>query len=183
MHAVAAMFEVPKDFSWDRKLSPIEGVTDSKKFSSRKAREVVFRRILKSSYLVDFGLGEATVEEINEHGIDEANRLAFYRAWSSLKPAPSYMLVDGDKPAPAFSYSQQMNKPKADFLWWPVGAASILAKVIRDNHMAELGADFPCYDWASNAGYGSPVHLQALKEFGASPLHRSKFVLKTLREE
>jgi ribonuclease HII len=180
MFAVAAMFDVSirDEGGWLTKNSPIEGVNDSKKFSTHAKRTEVFHRILRSPLLVDFGIGHVTVEEIDQHGIDEANRIAFYRAWSTLKPEPQYMLVDGDRPAPAWNYSQQKNRPKGDGYWWPVGAASILAKVIRDNYMVDLGLDHLHFKWAQNAGYGTKDHTDAIKHFGACELHRKSFVKK-----
>ncbi len=183
MFAVAAMFRVPNlgPDIWDiHRSNPIEGVKDSKAFSTHKARTEVFHRILRYGTLEDFGIGHVSVEEINEKGIDEANRIAFYRAWKDMCGEPDLLLVDGDRPAPAFNYSKQKNAPKADAKWWPVSAASVLAKVIRDNYMTELGADFPHFLWGQNSGYGSKDHRNALRSFGPSPLHRQQFISKIL---
>ncbi len=144
MIAVAAMFSVPEydETGWLTKNSPIPGVDDSKKFSTREKREEVYRRILGSSHLVDFGIGLITVDKIDELGIDMAHRHAFYEAWKDLAHEPNFLLVDGDRPAPTVMYSLQKNRPKGDAYWWPVGAASILAKVIRDTYMADVGNDY-----------------------------------------
>src|SRR5215475_4456438 len=80
--AVAAMFQSEKNADWRRSFSPIAEVDDSKKFTTHQKRVEVFRRILRSQHLVDFGIGEVSVQEINEMGIEEANRIAFYRAWT-----------------------------------------------------------------------------------------------------
>jgi ribonuclease HII len=130
--------------------------------------------------LVDFGIGHVTVDEINKKGIDDANREAFYRAWNDLIHEPNFLLVDGDKPAPAFVYNKQKNAPKADAKWWPVSAASVIAKVIRDEYMDELGDEFPHFLWEQNAGYGSKDHRNALRAFGPSPLHRQQFIGKIM---
>ena len=180
MVAVAAMFAMPvKDEpGWVTKNSPIPGVNDSKKFSGHAQRLEVFHRILRSKYLVDFGIGVVTVEQIDKLGIDEANRYAFFDAWNDLKHPPTYLLVDGDRPAPAFCYSSQKFRPRGDGYWWPTGAASILAKVIRDQYMAELGLDHPHYKWSQNCGYGTKDHEAALREHGVCDLHRKKFTTK-----
>jgi len=184
MLAVAALFstDIQDESGWLKARSPIPGVDDSKKFPTHTKRLEVYHRILRHSSLVDFGIGEVSVAEIDKDGIDEANRLAFYRACQDLKTHPSFILVDGDKPVPAWNYSQQMNRPKGDGYWWPVGAASILAKVIRDLYMVELGLDYLPYKFASNAGYGTPDHISALKHFGPCPLHRKQFVKKYVKE-
>jgi ribonuclease HII len=176
LFAVAAMFHSEKGAEWRREFSPILGVHDSKTFKSHEKRSEVYHRILRSEKLVDFGIGEVSVEEIDKHGIDEANRIAFYRAWSSLKPEPNWLLVDGDNPAPAWNYSMQTNRPKGDSYWWPVGAASILAKVIRDEYMIGIGERYPIYKWAQNAGYGTPDHIAELKKAGPCMFHRKSFI-------
>lgn len=179
--AVATMFDSTQDAKWTKDASPIPGVDDSKKFSSREGRKEIFYRILRHSSLVDFGVGYVTVDEINEKGIDYANRLAFWRAVKDLNPQPIFLLVDGDRPAPDFCYSNQKNRPKADALWWPVGAASIMAKVIRDEMMVEFGLDYLHYKWSVNSGYGTADHIGALKSYGPSPLHRAQFIKKIVR--
>lgn len=182
MVAVAALFTTDSrdESGWLRSRSPIPGVDDSKKFPNHTKRLEMFHKILQHPSLVDFGIGHVTAEEIDKDGIDEANRIVFYRAWKDLKTEPNFLLVDGDRPAPAWSYSQQKYRPKGDGYWWPVGAASILAKVIRDLYMVELGLDFLPYKWASNAGYGTADHLAALKRLGPCALHRKQFVKKYL---
>jgi ribonuclease HII len=175
--AVASLFKLDEQY-WsylETRFSPIRGVNDSKKLTSKKRREV-FERLLRSEYLVDFGIGEISVDEINSFGIEWANRLAFIRAVKDLSQMPHFVLVDGDNPLEGWNIVDQKFEPKADGLWWPVGAASILAKVIRDSYMAELGHDNPEYDWDLNAGYGSDAHRAALLEFGATAHHRTKFI-------
>jgi ribonuclease HII len=183
MVAVAAMFAMPEkdEAGWLTKHSPIPGVNDSKKFSTREKREEVYHRILRSEYLVDFGVGFITVDEIDKVGIDMANRQALFDAWRDLKHEPHFLLVDGDRPAPHFCYSQQKHRPQGDGHWWPVGAASILAKVIRDLYMVELGLDYPHYRWGQNSGYGTPDHAKAIELHGVCPLHRKQFTAKYQR--
>lgn len=178
--AVAALFEMPAKQDWVRKNSPINGVNDSKAFSDDGKRREVYSRILRHATLLDFGIGIGSVSEINLKGIDEANRLAFIRAWSELKKEPSFILVDGNRPVPAWNYSLQEHRPRGDSLWWPVGAASILAKTIRDDIMRELGAEFPHYGWNDNAGYGTTQHSKALQQHGPCPHHRRQFIEKIM---
>ncbi len=183
MIAVAAVFRQPvkNEANWLTKKSPILGVDDSKKIPTHAKRVEIYHRILRSEHLVDFGIGFITVEEIDKLGIETANRHAFYQAQTDLKTQPNFLLVDGDRPAPHFCYSSQKNRPKGDGYWWPVGAASILAKVIRDLYMIELGLDYLPYKWAQNAGYGTKAHEDALRYHGVSPVHRKKFTEKFQR--
>lgn len=182
--AVASLFDVENTGNWAMHKSPIEGVDDSKAFGSKghSKRTEVFHRILRHEVTVDFGIGYVSVEEINQEGIDYANQLAFYRASRDLKVAPNFILVDGDMNCPGWSYQFQRAAPKADGMWWPVGAASILAKVIRDNLMIELGLDYLPYKWARNAGYGTQDHVAAIRHFGPSPHHRTKFIRNYMKD-
>lgn len=151
------------------------GVDDSKKLTAKK-REEVFHRILQSSELLDFGVGEVTVEEIDKMGIDQANIFAFDRAVKSLSQRPNYVVVDGVKGVPGFYPHEMLVVPKADGTYPVVGAASILAKVIRDALMDELHVRHPAYAWNSNKGYGSKDHIAALKQHGATNHHRPMFI-------
>lgn len=175
--AVASLFSAPNTdpASWETCWTPIPGVNDSKKLPHKK-REEVFRRLLRHELLLDFGIGEASVEEINRHGIEWANRVVFERAVKDLRWMPNFVLVDGDEPLYGWNMMDQRFEPKGDALWWPVGAASILAKVIRDSYMDELAKDFELYGWDRNAGYGSEEHRAALLNFGSCIHHRKQFI-------
>lgn len=178
--AVASLFKADSNPRyWEKIHSPVPGVVDSKKFSNQVKRREVYHRILRHSSLLDFGLGEVSVEEINDIGIDRANILAFDRAVKDLNSLPHFILVDGMNPVFGWDPARQRVAPKADDIYWPVGAASILAKVIRDTYMAELGTDFPYYRWAKNAGYGTKDHTDAIRNNG-SCLHHRKAFLKSL---
>lgn len=172
--AVGALFPSQADFL--PHTSPIRGLKDSKKFSSHEARRAVFDDLIRSHHLIDFGIGIVWTEEINKVGIDEANALAFYYALDALIKEPDFLLVDGDKPVRHFQRSFQRVEPKADSKYWPVSAASILAKVIRDELMDDLHRDFPAYGWNRNKGYGSEEHQEALRRHGPCRLHRHKFI-------
>ena len=117
--AVASLFSAPNTIepSWRTAWTPIKGINDSKKLSPKK-REEVFRRILRSELLVDFGIGEATVEEINQHGIEWANRKVFERAVKDLRWMPDHVLVDGDEPLYGWNMVDQHFEPKGDARWW-----------------------------------------------------------------
>lgn len=171
--SVAALFDIPDGY-WTS-VSPIPGAKDSKKFTSDLAREKVFDKIINDPLLIGFGIGQIDVGYINQHGIELANLASFNRAIMTIGTKPETILVDGNKPVPSTSICQYC-APKADNLWWPVSVASILAKVIRDRHMAELSSDWPMYDWINNKGYGSKTHQIALKQYGPSPYHRRLFV-------
>ncbi len=176
--AVASLFDIGLRRDTSVMLtahSPIEGINDSKKLSAKK-RKTVYHRILQSACMVDFGLGEVSADEINQHGIDWANRTAFDRAVRDLRHVPDLVLVDGDNPLFGWDMERQWKRSQADGYWWPVGAASILAKVIRDSYMAELSLDWPLYGWEKNSGYGSGHHQTALLQWGATPEHRTQFI-------
>jgi ribonuclease HII len=180
-YSPAAPIDIQQGYRWwEMDWTPIKGVDDSKKLTPKKRREV-FQRILRSGELADFGIGEVSVEEINSFGIDWANSVAFERAVKDLSQAPHHILIDGDNPLIGWSMLDQIHEPRADGRWWPVGAASILAKVIRDSYMAELAKDFDIYGWEQNSGYGSDKHRSALIDFGPCKHHRVKFIRNIIR--
>lgn len=178
--AVAAMFRFWLDWKWDEVTtarSPILGVNDSKKLTPTRRRDT-FHRILNSGRLIGFGLGEVSASEIDEHGIEWANRSAFERAVKDLPSKPTFLIIDGNNPLYGWETTLQRNEPRADGRWWPVGAASIIAKVIRDDYMTELGRDYPDYGWDRNSGYGSKYHQEAIQRIGPCRLHRIRFIGK-----
>lgn len=160
--------------------SPIHGLADSKTFSSAERRERVFRELLWSPHLVDVGVGECSVAEINERGIDWCNATAFQRAIMALKQVPDFLYVDGTKGVYGWPRERQHIEPKADSKYWPVSAASIVAKVVRDRLMDELGMTHSGYAWSSNKGYGSDLHQKTLIKHGPTEHHRTLFVRKIL---
>lgn len=178
--AVGALFVSQDTFTPAN--APIPGLKDSKKFSSAAERRKVFDDLIHSPALIDFGIGCIWPDEINKCGIDEANARAFYQALELLSKEPDFLLVDGVVPVRNFQRHFQRVEPKADSKYWPVSAASILAKVIRDELMADLHLDFPAYSWNQNAGYGSPAHLAALKTYKGCSQHRKQFIRKVLAE-
>lgn len=158
-------------------------IRDSKTLSLKK-REFVYNYFCdKQGSLLHFAQGQASVEEIEELNIVRASCLAMERAMSSLPLSANYALVDGTRrPNLSCSYESII---KGDQRSYSIAAASIVAKVTRDRLMSQLHEAYPLYDWKNNAGYGTPKHQQALREFGITPHHRKtyepirKFILIT----
>jgi ribonuclease HII len=145
---------------------PPAGLTDSKMLTVKRRAAMVAEI---EAWAVGIGHGEATVEEIDTLGMTEALRRAARRALESLPVRPDAVILDGkhDYLGPPWPVRCEI---KGDLTCVSVAAASVLAKVRRDTHMATLG--FEAYGFADNAGYPSPVHQQALAEFGPTPHHR-----------
>jgi ribonuclease HII len=169
-------------FQFDGTISmsnpPVPGLADSKSFSTETKREVVWKRLLSSPLLLDFAIGECSVEEINELGIDRCNILIFQRAIMGLKHVPDMIYVDGENEVVGWPRERQKVEPQADGKYWPVSAASIIAKVIRDRLMRELHRLHPGYVWSENKGYGSVLHQERLKLNGPTAHHRTQFIRK-----
>lgn len=146
-------------------------VRDSKQLSASR-REKAYSQ-LTALTTVRFGIGLASVEEIDHMNISNATRLAMQRAVSGLEIHPAAALVDGirmpDLSCPATPVI------KGDQTSFSIAAASILAKVTRDRIMADLDKDYPVYGWAKNAGYGTAHHQEALHLHGVTPHHRRSY--------
>jgi len=147
-----------------------DGLNDSKKLSAKK-REMLDQEI--RSHAISFAIAEATVAEIDDINILQASLLAMRRAVSTLSINASGALVDGNKDPSLGIQTDLLIKGDARSL--SIAAASILAKNFRDKLMAKLGEKHPEYGWASNAGYGVPKHLEALKLVGITKFHRKSF--------
>ncbi len=159
--------------------NPIIGLTDSKKLSEKK--RLLLAEEIKQKALA-WSLGRAEAHEIDELNILHATMLAMQRAVKSLKIRPHFVLVDGNR-IPALDMPAQA-VVKGDLLVAEISAASILAKVARDQEMRELDQQFPQYEFAKHKGYPTKLHLQKLAELGALPQHRCSFapVRKLLRD-
>ncbi len=120
-----------------------------------------------------WGIGVVSAAEIDRIGIAPATRLAMSEAIAQLSPAPDYLLIDWVR-LPQLNLRQE-SMAKADALIVSVAAASILAKVHRDQLMVHLAAEYPDYHFADNKGYGSAAHLTAIERYGACPIHRRSF--------
>lgn len=151
-------------------LQPIKGLADSKKLSALR-REALFDEIRAKALCCSIAL--ATVEEIDELNILQATMLAMKRAVEGLRLKPQKTLVDGNR-LPALSMLAEAIV-KGDALVPAISAASILAKVYRDRWCAELDQAYPHYGFARHKGYGTAVHLAALREHGVCPQHRRSF--------
>lgn len=146
------------------------GINDSKRLSANK-REAVFGEILR--FAVEVSVGVAWQDEIDEVNIRVASLRAMARAVDTLHTVPSLVLVDGkdlpELPLPAVALVH------ADARSESVGAASIVAKVVRDALMCELHTAYPEYGFDRHKGYPTPEHLRKLAMFGPCPLHRKSF--------
>ncbi len=149
---------------------PIQGITDSKKLSEKK-RDALFQLIQEQA--IAWAIGRAEVHEIDDINILQASLLAMQRAVAALKVAPSHIQVDGNC-LPKLPYSAEAIIG-GDGSVEVIGAASILAKVVRDREMLEWHEKYPQYGFAAHKGYGTAVHLRALAEHGPSPIHRTSF--------
>lgn len=151
-------------------LSPIKGLADSKKLSSRQ-RENLYAQI-KANALCSF-VAFASVEEIDKLNILNATMLAMQRAVQGLRLKPGKVLVDGNRLPQLDMLAEAI--VKGDSKVPCISAASILAKVERDHWCAQIDANFPQYGFAQHKGYGTAAHLAALSEWGPTPLHRRSF--------
>ena len=149
---------------------PIAGLRDSKKLSPRRREELALQ--IKQQSLA-WSVARATVAEIDEINILQASLLAMHRAVQGLTPQPGYVLVDGNR-LPRWDYPSEP-VVKGDDRVPAIAAASILAKVQRDGELVELELRYPGYGFASHKGYPTPVHLQALRTLGVTPVHRRSF--------
>lgn len=153
----------------------IKGLNDSKKLSEKKRDELF--DIIREKALA-YSVAFASVEEIEEINILNAAMLAMSRAVKALNLTPDIALIDGNK-APKITIPTR-TIIKGDSLSANIAAASILAKVSRDRLMYELDKEYPQYAFAKHKGYGTKVHIAAIKEYGACPHHRMSFIRKFL---
>ncbi|NER82001.1 MAG: ribonuclease HII [Leptolyngbya sp. SIO1D8] len=147
------------------------GVRDSKCLKARQ-REALVEPIKK--HASSFAIGMASVHEIDRLNILRASLLAMRRAVNRLNAQPTLCLVDGNQKIPGLQIPQE-TIVKGDETNTAIAAASILAKVWRDALIVRLDQRYPGYDLASNKGYGSPRHRQAITRLGLSPQHRKSF--------
>ncbi|SDE20995.1 ribonuclease HII [Kordiimonas lacus] len=157
-----------------------EGLNDSKKLSEKK-RQALYGLIQEKALAVS--IAEASVAEIDEINILQASMLAMRRAVEGLELKPSSALVDGNRDPGLEMPTRTLIKGDGRSL--SIAAASIVAKVFRDDLMKKLDSEFPDYGWAQNAGYGVAKHLAALRLVGATPHHRRSFapIRQVLSEE
>lgn len=163
---------------------PLE-LRDSK-LISRQVRERLVNPL--KAWALDWAVGHATPDEIDAMGINAALRLAWSRALSDLQAPPSAVILDGKHnwlatPEPELFHNVEISdfqvtmKIKADVHCASVAAASVLAKVARDNIMRQAEERYPQYGFATNVGYGASTHMSAIREFGATEFHRRSWRL------
>lgn len=153
----------------------IPGLDDSKKLTEKK-REALFPVIEEKA--VAFGIAFASEQEIDEINILQATFLAMRRAFDALSAPCGYALVDGNRMPPLPVPGEAV--VKGDGRSMSIAAASILAKVSRDRLMLEYAKQFPQYGFEQHKGYGTKLHVERLREFGPSPIHRRTFLGKIL---
>lgn len=156
----------------------LEGVRDSKQMTA--LRRAVLIDVIKTTALA-WGVGLSTNAEIDANGIVPATCTAMARALANLREqfasvSPDYLLLDSIKWDAVTDYRLDYQAlVRGDSLSLSIAAASVLAKVTRDEMMREYDQDYPAYGFAAHKGYGVPHHAAALREYGASPLHRMSF--------
>lgn len=149
---------------------PIYGLNDSKLLTEQK--RVTLAAQIKTQALA-FAVEFATAEEVDSLNILQATLLAMQRAILKLKITPDHILIDGTH-APYLPHSKECII-KGDLLIPAISAASILAKVTRDEIMQHYAEIYPQYNFAKHKGYGTKEHLVAIKKFGVCPIHRRSF--------
>jgi ribonuclease HII len=161
---VAAAVILPADYAH-------ELINDSKKLT--KTNRTLLVEEIKSSAL-SWAIAEASVAEIDKINILHASFLAMTRAVESLKILPDHLLIDGNR------FKSTLEIPhscivKGDSKFASIAAASILAKVYRDDLMKKMAEEFPGYGWENNAGYPTKAHREGIIKLGLTPIHRKSF--------
>lgn len=153
----------------------LPGLNDSKKLTEKK-REELFSLICEKA--VAYGIGCASEQEIDEINILQATYLAMRRAVEELTVPADYALVDGNRMPPLAIPGETIVKGDASSA--SIAAASILAKVSRDRVMKMMDEVYPQYQFAKHKGYGTKLHVEMIREYGPSPIHRKTFLKKIL---
>ena len=156
----------------------IPGLNDSKKLSDKKRRELY--PVIKERALA-FGIAFADHNEIDEINILQATYLAMERAIAQLSVKPELALIDGNR-AKDFGLPVQ-TVVHGDSLSASIAAASVLAKVTRDDYMLRMAEEYPGYGFEIHKGYGTKAHYAALTELGPCPIHRMTFLKKFYGEK
>ena len=151
----------------------ISGLDDSKKLTDKRRRELM--PIIKEQAIA-YGIGVATEKEIDEINILQATFLAMERAIAQLEGKADFALIDGNREKD-FGLPV-MTVVKGDSRSANIAAASILAKVSRDDYMEEMAKQYPEYGFEIHKGYGTKAHYEALRTYGHCPLHRVTFLKK-----
>jgi len=162
----AAAVILPPDFENDL-------LNDSKKLTEKQRYQL--RPIIEDQALA-YSVGLVTNEEVDEINVLNASFLAMHRAVAELKIQPEHLLIDGNrfKVYPEITHECIV---KGDGKFYPIAAASILAKTYRDDFMNRIHEEFPNYQWLKNKGYPTRAHREAIREHGTTPYHRMSFRL------
>ena len=147
----------------------IPGLNDSKKIPKSKHKEI-YEAVLQNAIAI--GIGAKDNQVIDQVNIYEATKLAMMEAIGQLEPQPQHLLIDAMRLDLPIS---QTSIIKGDANSLSIAAASIVAKVTRDQMMEEFDKEYPGYDFAQNAGYGTANHLAGLDQLGVTPIHRRSF--------
>lgn len=156
----------------------IDGLDDSKKLSDKKRRELF--PVIKEQAIA-YGIAFADHSEIDEMNILQATYLAMERAVAQLNIKPDILLIDGNR-AKDFGIPAQ-TVVHGDSLSASIAAASVLAKVTRDDYMLQMAEEYPGYGFEIHKGYGTKLHYVALHEQGHCPIHRMSFLKKFYGEK
>ena len=162
----AAAVILPRD-------AEIPGLNDSKKLTDKKRRELY--PVIKEKAIA-YGIGFADEKEIDQINILQATFLAMERALQNLQVKPDFALIDGNR-AKDFGLPVR-TVVHGDSLSASIAAASVLAKVTRDDVMLQMAEAYPQYGFDVHKGYGTKVHYEALREHGHCPIHRMSFLKK-----
>jgi ribonuclease HII len=154
----------------------IEGVNDSKKLSEKK-REALFDVIRETA--ISYSIAYSTVEEIESLNILNATMLAMKRAVEGLDVKADFAMIDGNRLPELDIPAEYIIKGDAKSM--SIACASILAKVSRDRLLYEYAKEYPEYQFDKHKGYGTKVHVEALKKYGPCPYHRMSFLTKILK--
>ena len=148
----------------------IDGINDSKKVAEKK-RELLYQKIIDTALAYDIEvIDEKTIDEIN---ILNATKMGMQNCIKNLKIKPDLVLIDAVE---IKSDVETLSIIKGDAKSYSIAAASILAKVYRDNLMREYDKEFPMYGFAKHKGYGTKMHIDAIKQYGICKIHRRSFV-------
>lgn len=158
-------------------LSELEGITDSKKLTEKRREEYTKKiKDLKNQGLVDVAISGVSAKSIDTKGIVSAIQSAISSSLKKLNmnPEETYVYLDGGLSAPE-KYNQE-TIIKGDSKIWQIGAASVVAKVMRDKKMVEYGKIHPDYGFEKHKGYGTQFHRGAIKKFGTTEIHRKTWI-------
>lgn len=153
-------------------------LNDSKQLNEKQRMEL---RAVIEKEAVAYSVGQINETEIDKINILKASIKAMHLALDGLNTVPQLLVIDGNR---FYPYKQIKHQCiiKGDGLYMNIAAASILAKTYRDDFMQEAHLQYPQYGWDKNKGYGTLLHVEAIKQYGYSPLHRKTFVVKSLQQ-